>query len=178
MPIYTKKGDKGTTTLFDPKLTNNERVNKDNIRLQTIGSLDELNSYLGIIKTSTNDLFFINLIKKIQTNIFTINSILAGARLPFGAKKITELEKLIDRLDQELPKLTKFILPGGSSLSAQFQYARSLTRHAERNLVSLNQIEKIKPENLKYINRLSDTLFTLARYANYKLGLKDDIWKQ
>jgi len=176
MPIYTKKGDKGTTTLFDPKLTNNKRINKDDLRLQTIGSLDELNSYLGVIKTSTQDQFFINHLNSIQINLFTINSILAGAKLRFGSNKITDLEKLIDQLDQELPKLTKFILPGGSLLSAHFQFSRSLTRAAERNLVTLNQVQKVKPQILKYINRLSDTLFTLARFANHKLGIPDNLW--
>jgi len=178
MPIYTKKGEKGTTTFFDPCLTKNKRVPKNHTRLETIGSLDELNSYLGIIKTFTDDQFFINNINNIQNNIFTINSILAGAKLNFTSKKTLALEKLIDQLDKELPKLTNFILPGGSNLSAQLQYARSLTRRAERNLVALSQSEKIKPELIKYINRLSDTFFTLARYANFKLGVEDDIWNK
>lgn len=178
MPIYTKKGDKGTTTLFDPCLTKNQRVSKDAARVQTIGTIDELNSFLGIVKVSIHDKFFIEFLNTTQNNLFTINSILAGAKLRFGKGKTTELEKLIDKMDEELPKLTNFILSGGSPLSAQLQYARSLTRAAERNLVSLNRHEKLKPELLTYINRLSDTFFTLARYANFKLGVADDLWQK
>lgn len=177
MSIYTKKGDSGTTTLFDPCLTKNKRVKKNHPRLRTIGAIDELNSYLGIIISQSEEKSLTEFLKEIQRNLFAINSILAGAKLSFFKTKITQLEKRIDEIDEIIPPLKNFILPGGSQTAAHLQYARTLCRRAERHLVSLDQKEKLSPELIKYLNRLSDCLFTLARNANHNLGITEEPWK-
>lgn len=175
--IYTKKGDRGTTTLFDPCLTQNKRVRKNHPRLRTIGAIDELNSYLGVIIAVSEDQSLTEFLKEIQRNLFTINSILAGAKLSFTKNKTIQLEKKIDEIDDFIPPLKNFILPGGSQTSSHLQYARTICRRAERHLVSLDQKEKLSPELLKYINRLSDTFFTLARGTNHRLGITEEPWK-
>jgi len=177
MPIYTKKGDRGTTTLFDPCLTQNKRVKKNHPRLRTIGAIDELNSYLGVAIATSEDQSLTEFLSEIQRNLFTVNSILAGAKLKFVGRNTKSLEKKIDAIDTVIPPLKNFILPGGSQTSAHLQYARTICRRAERHLVNLDQKEKLNPELLKYINRLSDTLFTLARGSNYQLGITEEPWK-
>jgi len=178
MPIYTKKGDKGTTTFFDKKLQKSERVSKDDKRVWAIGTLDELNTFLGICINSSENKEMKDFLKKVQLNIFTVNSILAGAKLNFSLKETKILEKEIDKITSKLPKLTNFVIPSGSNLSVNLQYARALARRAERTVVSLNEIQKVSPNILKYINRLSDFLFTLSRKANYDLQISEEIWKR
>lgn len=169
MAIYTKRGDKGETSLYDSTSRQNIRVSKDSRRINAIGAIDELNSYLGM--TSAD-------LKEIQRDLFTIGSILAGAKLRFGKAKTKKLEKTIDKLEGKLPVLKNFILPGGSRLAAHLQYARALTRRAERQVVALSEVDKIKPEVLIYLNRLSDYLFMLARKANFDAEVKEEVWKR
>jgi cob(I)alamin adenosyltransferase len=176
MPIYTKKGDKGTTTLFDPKLTKGKRISKDSLRVWAIGAVDELNSYLGVCLVYYQDSKRKVDIKEVQKNLFIINSILAGAKLSFSQSKTKRLEKLIDEADKVLPRIKNFILPEGTEAFSHLYFARALCRKAERYLVTLSSEEKVKPEILKYINRLSDTLFTLAREENFKNNIKEEFW--
>jgi cob(I)alamin adenosyltransferase len=177
MPIYTRKGDKGETGLFSEERDRSIRVDKDSIRVEAIGALDELNSYLGIVNAVSPHKSLTKFISNIQINIFTINSILAGARLKFSASHTTALEKKIDRLTEELPKLANFVLPAGDPFAAHLMYARALSRRAERRVVSLNKVEEVHPNVLKYLNRLSDMLFTLFRYANHISGEQEVIWR-
>lgn len=177
MPIYTKKGDKGETSLISPNKETKRRVTKGSAIVFTLGSIDELNSYLGVVIAKSTDPALNEFLLNIQTNLFQTNSIIAGAKLSFASSKTKNLEKKIDELDQVLPKLTTFIHPGGVETGAHLQYARSLCRRAERNLVRLSKHQKLPAETLKYLNRLSDCLFTLARYENYKQNLKDLPWK-
>jgi len=177
MPIYTKTGDKGETGLFSSDKNKKIRVDKDSLRVEAIGSLDELNSYLGVITSQSDDKQLNKFLTKIQIDIFTINSILAGANLKFSASNTTALEKRIDVITEDLPKLANFVLPAGSTTATHLMYARALSRRAERRVVALSKAEEV-PDNIKkYCNRLSDMLFTLFREANQKTGIKETVWK-
>ena len=161
MTIYTRKGDKGKTGVF-----NGKRLSKDSLLIEAIGSIDEANSWLGVVSG----------FEEIQKDLMTISSILAGADLKLPSTKTKKLEKEIDRLDKILPPLKYFILPGGSETGAKLHFARALVRRAERSLVSL-EIKNYKVEILAYMNRLSDYLYMKAREQNFKKGIKEKIWK-
>lgn len=179
MSIYTKKGDKGQTDIFDLKNCNKVRVSKDNIRLQIIGSVDELNSCLGIITSLLTDKKEILFIVKIQEDLFTINSYFAGIKnIKFSKNKVNYLEEKIDILEKKLPKLINFILPGGSEVSSFYHLARSITRRVERKMVSFSKQNNINLNVLVFINRLSDLFFILSRWTNYSKGIKETIWKK
>jgi len=162
MSIYTKKGDRGETGIF-----NGKRLSKNSLLIEAIGALDEANSWLGVVGG----------LEDIQKDLMTISSILAGADLKLPSTKTKKLEKEIDRLDKILPPLKYFILPGGSETGAKLHFARALVRRAERSLVSL-EIKNYKVEILAYMNRLSDYLFMLARFANFQDGTREVEWKR
>lgn len=176
MAIYTKTGDKGETSLLNPDQSL-RRVKKNSFRVWAIGSLDEVNCYLGITITSIKDSIRVELLEEVQRDIFTLNSILAGADLSFEKTRIQKLEKIIDTLEGKLPPLSNFILPGGSIPSAHLQFCRALTRRAERDLVALSQEEEVPAIILQYVNRLSDFFFMLARDENKSSGLIDTPWQ-
>ena len=163
MTIYTRKGDKGKTGVF-----NGKRLSKDSLLIGAIGSIDEANSWLGVVSG----------FEEIQKDLMTISSILAGAKLKFSSVKSKKLEKEIDKLDKILPPLKHFILPGGSETGAKLHFARTLVRRAERAVVGLLNKEKVKPEILIYLNRLSDYLFMHARFANFQDGTREVEWKR
>jgi cob(I)alamin adenosyltransferase len=179
MPIYTKTGDKGKTSLFT-----NERVWKDSVRVEAYGTLDELNAYLGVVmsaikKTQVKSLK--KLLLTIQNDLFFIGSYLANPgekRDLVVLKQHTDtFEDSIDEMTETMKPLTNFILPGGGTLGASLQYARTLARKSERRLVSLSREEGLEPEVLQYINRLSDLFFTMSRFANHTEKKKETIWK-
>jgi len=171
MKIYTKTGDKGTTSLYG-----GTKVSKDHLRIETYGTIDELNSYIGLIRAYEIDYVLVEQLIIIQKDLFNIGAELATPadkmmlangkprlKIVLQENNITELENWIDDIDQELEVMTHFILPGGNQASSHAHVSRCICRRAERLLVSLEQIEEIRPELLKYINRLSDYLFTAAR---------------
>ncbi len=160
MTIYTRTGDKGETGLFS-----GERVSKDSAIVNALGSLDEANSWLGVVGGLT----------KIQKDLMTISSILAGAKLDFPLSKTKDLEKKIDKLEKILPKLKGFVIPYGEG--AKLHFARALIRRAERAVVAIPNLSAIRYPLLTYLNRLSDYVFTLARYSNFKEKKKEEIWK-
>lgn len=162
MSIYTKTGDKGKTNLF-----NGQKILKSSKLIQAIGATDELNSYLGVVGKLT----------EIQRNLFTINSILSGAKLALPKDATKKLEKEIDKMESKMPKQKNFLIYGGCLKSRQLFYARALCRRAERTLVSCSSLYAIRYTLIAYINRLSDYLFTLARYTNFKKKIKEEIWK-
>lgn len=172
MAIYTKKGDRGETSLFLKKPT---PLSKDSIRINAIGSVDEASSYLGVIISESRELK--KPLNEIQKNLFVIGSILAGAELRFSKTKTQKLERVIDRLEGSLPTLKNFILPGGGKIGAKLHFARTLVRRAERAVVSYSLLEAVKPEILVYLNRLSDYLFMIAREVNSQEGFKEEVWK-
>lgn len=178
MKIYTKTGDSGETGLFG-----GSRVPKDHIRIQSCGALDELNSVLGIAMAQlTEGDRVLKTLLTIQEELFQL-----GAELATPATKmvpsalveqdsITRFEKEIDEFEKKLTPLKTFILPGGTLISALLHHARTVCRRAERGVVSLNHQEKIRPEVLEYLNRLSDYLFVLARFENHEAGVADRPW--
>ncbi len=164
MKIYTGFGDKGKTSLL------NGVVDKDSLVVEAYGTIDELNSFVGLINhyISSEDLF------RIQKTLFLIGAELAGDKHSLSNEEIFWLESKIDSI--ELPSLSNFILPGGSKISALFHIARTVCRRAERRAVTLNKTNKINANILVYLNRLSDYLFVLARYYNLKEGVDEKVW--
>lgn len=176
MAIYTRTGDKGKTSLFDGK-----KVFKSDKKVETYGTVDELNSSIGLaiafIKVSSIN----KELKEIQNDLLEIGSSLAVSfTLPVDqlAKRPEEFELLIDRLTSQMPSLNQFILPGGGKGGAQLHVARTVARRAERRIVDLAQKEEIDPIIIIYLNRLSDLLFTMARFVNYKEKQKENVWKK
>lgn len=174
MSVYTRKGDKGKTALYSSDGVQ-KRISKDDLRIEAIGSIDELNSYLGVVATSGVEEIKL-IVMDIQSDLLTIGSILAGSNLRFSKRKTEKLEVGIDKMEESLPILKSFIIPSGSNTSSHLHYARALTRRAERRLVALNSSVPIKPEVLTYINRLSDFLFMFSRNVNYLNRIEDVIW--
>jgi cob(I)alamin adenosyltransferase len=177
MAIYTKKGDKGETSLFDKESRQNIRISKDSLRIRAIGALDEVNSYLGLCLSLSEDKKISKFLTNIQGNLFKVGAILAGAKLRFSTSKTLVLEKEMNRMEETLPTLKNFILPGGNVLAANLQVARTITRRAEREIVALSEVERVRPEILAYLNRLSDLLFMLARKVNFESKVKEKVWK-
>lgn len=166
MAVYTKTGDKGTTGVFDKKTKELVRVSKGSCQIKTIGTIDELNSFLGIIGGLTD----------IQGDLFTINSILAGGKLKFSKTKTKKLEKQIDIWEGMLPVQKNFIFYGGHPRAALLFYARALARRSERSLVSFSKKQEV-PESVRiYINRLSDYLFMMGRSVNFEEKVKEKFW--
>ncbi|OGM08056.1 ATP:cob(I)alamin adenosyltransferase [Candidatus Woesebacteria bacterium RBG_16_36_11] len=174
MVVYTKRGDKGKTMLLGSQML----VAKDSPVVNALGAIDEANSYLGVIVADSNDKILKRILLKIQNNLFTINSILAGAKLKLAESNVKDLENIIDKIEPKLPILKNFVIPGGPKISAKLMYARSLIRRAEREVVGISKKLKVKNNIgiLAYLNRLSDTLFILARQETYKKGKKETIW--
>jgi cob(I)alamin adenosyltransferase len=177
MSIYTRFGDKGKTALHTGKT-----VSKGSSRVEAYGNLDELNSFLGVVVSQIKDRNIKKQLLEIQSDLFEIGASLAGPgekeHEALGEnlkKRVTEFEKEIDILTQKMPKLKNFILPGGKTGSL-LHYARTVARRAERRTVNLAEKEVVLSEILIYINRLSDLLFTFARYINYKEKQKEIIW--
>ncbi len=164
MKIYTKKGDTGETSLFDSK-----RVYKDDIRVESYGTVDELGSYLGLCKHYVEDEEIFKILEHIQNKLFVVTTNLAtehkeNIRHTLSDEDITYQENVIDTYLAKVPKMTKFILPGSSIASAQLHIARTICRKAERRIVTLAHVAEVDPLVIQYTNRLSDTLFALARY--------------
>lgn len=178
MAIYTKRGDGGETGLFTPKGKKEKRVDKDSLIIETIGAIDELNSFLGLTVSFSNNAQLTSYLKDIQKNLMSINSINAGKDLDFTSKETKKLEKVIDEFDKNISPLSNFILPGGTVFAAHLQYARTLVRRVERRIVSLSKEEKIKPQILAYLNRLSDFLFIMARYVNFEARVDEVLWPE
>lgn len=178
MKIYTKTGDDGSTGLFG-----GPRVAKDDLRIEAYGTVDELNSILGVVQTKTSYEKIRRVLKEVQGELFSVGAALASPEPEkMGTQTITEknvasLEDTIDRLDSELAPLTSFILPGGNEAAAFLHQARTVCRRAERRVVSLAVHVSISNSLLQYLNRLSDLLFVVARYANHVAGIADVPWQ-
>ena len=178
--IYTKTGDKGTTALFG-----GQRVEKDDLRIQAYGTIDELNSVIGVALTHDMHKGVADELLAISAQLFSLGSDLATPLDPAPSfeipriqeEHITALERLIDAHDEVLAPLKAFILPGGTSAAAQLHLARTVCRRAERLIVALGRSEDIGPHIVRYVNRLSDYLFTAARAANHHAGVQDVPWQ-
>ncbi|MFB3819190.1 MAG: cob(I)yrinic acid a,c-diamide adenosyltransferase [Candidatus Methylomirabilales bacterium] len=176
MRVYTRTGDAGETGLLGEA-----RVRKDALRIEAVGSLDEVNAALGLAAAALAEGWEQECLTGVQRDLFAIGAQLADVR-PGGrtagpdAGAVTALERAIDRAQAELPALTRFILPGGSEPAARLHLARSICRRAERRVVALAAQEPVAPLVLAYLNRLSDLLFVLARWANQRAGAAEQQW--
>ncbi|SDU02548.1 cob(I)alamin adenosyltransferase [Polaribacter sp. Hel1_33_78] len=185
MKIYTKTGDKGTTALFG-----GTRVKKYNLRIESYGTVDELNSYIGLIKDQEISSYIKESLLKVQNDLFTLGAMLATPpekeTLKSGKERlnipkidsdsILFLENEIDKMDALLPQMTHFILPGGHQSVSFCHIARCVCRRAERLSVELNDQENIHNDIIKYLNRLSDFLFVLARMLSKELLVEEIKW--
>ncbi len=174
--IYTKTGDSGETSLADGR-----RVSKSDLRCHATGDLDELNTFLGFIRTLDTGQDY-QFLETIQSTILHIGSVASGWQDKGGrGGEVPLLENWIDQIDRDLAPLQSFILPGGTPLACYFHISRTICRRAERSLVELClTLHDRAPEQelIHYINRLSDLLFVCARHANFRMGVADSLWEQ
>ncbi len=179
--VYTKTGDKGMTSLIG-----GTRVPKNHIRIETYGTVDELNSHIGLIADLIGDLYSIKFLREIQDRLFTIGSSLAcdaekdiKMKIPdLKSEDIILLEKNIDFMNDSLPEMKSFILPGGHPTVSQIHIARCICRRAERLCVLMQETNVfIEQLVIQYLNRLSDYLFVLSRYIGQKIGVSEIAWK-
>jgi cob(I)alamin adenosyltransferase len=178
MKIYTKTGDTGTTSLFS-----GGRVSKADLRVETYGTVDELNAVLGVARVHQPTAQTNEYLERVQNQLFHLGADLAT---PLDAKSewvvrmdagtVAWLETTIDEMTTRLPPLKNFILPGGTAAAAQIHVARTVCRRAERLAVSLSAHEELGEHVLVYLNRLSDWLFTLARWENHRAGVEEEKW--
>jgi cob(I)alamin adenosyltransferase len=181
--IYTRTGDEGDTALFG-----GGRVSKDHERVDAYGTVDELNAILGWAVLHVADEQAPVRIETIQHDLFALGADLAtppptGARVrpgtpPLPEGRVAEMERWMDEADEELPPLRAFVLPGGSPGASALHIARTVCRRAERGVVRLARSEAVDPVVVKYLNRLSDLLFTLARLENHRAGQPDREWRK
>ena len=186
--IYTRTGDQGDTGLFG-----GERVRKDDVRVEAYGTVDELNAVLGVARVQAEDGELRETLAALQDRLFAVGADIATpmeaatrrGRVSIeriGPERVEALEHLIDRFEAELPPLTRFILPGGTATAAALHLARVVCRRAERQCVTLAHLETeagrpaVNPEVVRYLNRLSDLLFVMARVANRRQGVEDIVW--
>ena len=180
MKIYTKTGDGGTTALIG-----GARVAKSDLRIETYGTIDELNAQLGLLAAQLDGAADGALIEQIQTDLFVVGSHLAtdpqkteqAERYRLSDASVVRLEQEIDRMVASLPRQTAFLLPGGCLQAAQAHVCRTVCRRAERRMVELQQRQPIQPQVLQYINRLSDYLFVLSRRLNAAAGRAEKMWQ-
>ena len=179
MKIYTKFGDSGETALYG-----GTRVGKDEPRIEAIGTVDELNAYIGYAQTLVEDADLSELMARVQNHLFDVGADLAtpathtkASEFRIPADFTTEMETAIDTLSAELPPLTNFILPGGCAAGAILHVARVVCRRSERCVVRLAREEEVNPEIIRSLNRLSDLLFILARAANFRAQAPEPIWE-
>ena len=178
MKIYTKTGDDGTTGLIG-----GVRVSKADLQIESYGTVDELNSWIGLIRDTFDDSNCVKQLLKIQNNLFVLGASLAtapkGTKMqlpPLKAEFIVDLEAWIDSMNKELPDLTHFILPGGHAASSHAQIARCVCRRAERRVIELHHNDQRFSLEIQYLNRLSDYLFVLARYILQKFEKEEVKW--
>ena len=169
--IVTRTGDQGTTGLAD-----GTRVAKDSARIHTIGSVDELNSHLGVLLAETLPQEVRDLLLHVQHDLFDLGGALAYPAAPFEESKLLYLDAAIAQHNDNLPPLREFILPGGTRAAAQCHVARTVARRAERDFAALAHVEAVPPHGLPYLNRLSDLLFVLCRVINLAAGQAETFW--
>lgn len=178
--VYTRRGDSGQTSL-----AGGQRISKDDLRIEAYGTVDELNSFIGLARESARPLPELDdILRRVQHELFNLGSILATLpedvhpkQARVTAAESEQLEREIDRMNEGLPPLRSFILPGGSRLNAELHVCRTICRRAERICVSLAATMTIDDAVLKYLNRLSDALFVWSRWASHQLGVPETLWE-
>ena len=171
--IYTRTGDQGTTGLGD-----GARINKDSLRVEAMGDVDELNAVLGLLLTEPLPEFIRHTLTSVQHDLFNLGGeICIPGHAMLKAEGVTALETILDELNDALEPLKEFILPGGSRAAAYCHLARTVCRRAERQLIKLGREETVTEISLQYLNRLSDLLFVMCRSLNHYAGITDVLWK-
>ncbi len=185
--VYTRQGDTG-----DTGLVGGQRVHKDSLRIEAYGTVDELNSVLGLARSTTGQLavsqprlaILAAILLRVQHELFNLGSILATLpedvhpRQPrVTDREIAQLESEMDAMNEDLPPLRSFVLPGGSRLDAELHLGRTICRRAERITISLSRTESVPPEAIRYLNRLSDALFIWSRWAGHISGSPETLWE-
>ena len=179
--IYTKGGDKGQTSLVG-----GQRVHKDSLRIECYGTVDELNSFVGMASVSAEGpaARLLPILRRVQHELFNLGSILATLPENVHPKQprvteieIRQLEREIDEMNAELPALRSFVLPGGSRISTELHACRTICRRAERIAVHLAREEEVPAEAIQYLNRLSDALFVWSRWVNHVLDVPEVLWQ-
>lgn len=181
--VYTRLGDAGQTGL-----AGGQRVPKDSPRIEAYGTVDELNSFLGLARTTVAAepaaAPLAGILLRVQHELFNLGSILATLpqdvhprQARITETEIAQLEAEIDSMNQELPALRSFVLPGGSRLNAELHVCRTVCRRAERILTALARQEEVPPEAIKYLNRLGDAFFVWSRWASHKIGVPETLWE-
>ncbi len=183
MALFTGKGDGGTTTPFG---CNQQRISKSSELPEALGSLDELNAFLGFVKMrSANEPRIASTLREIQETLFIIQAETAGADKKVREGSVKEVEKLVNDIEKEIPPVKGFSIAGGTELSALLDVARTLSRRAERRVTAVKEMKlrgvpsdvpmrELSPETMAYMNRLSSLLFALARLANHTAGIKEE----
>ena len=179
MKVYTKSGDKGKTSLIG-----GTRVPKSSLKIEAYGTVDELNSHLGFVCDQLKKSERKDFIRNIQNQLFSIGSILAVEEemdfdhIPkLSMEEVERLEKEMDKMDESLPEMKFFVLPGGHIAVSSCHIARTVCRRAERRVIELSEIEKVDPAIIVYLNRLSDFLFVLSRAITQDLGVDEIPWR-
>ncbi len=178
--LYTRKGDNGTTKTFGC----DQRISKSSAVAEALGSLDETNSFLGLLRAKTAGISFrvesgeINypeVILEVQQNLFIVQAEVAGSKLSISKDKISKMENIVDEIEKVLPPIKSFFLSGATELGAIFDFARTLSRRSERRVVAAKEESKItvSPETMSYLNRLSSLLYALARISSHLKGVKE-----
>ena len=184
MKVYTRGGDAGQTALFG-----GQRVSKSHARVRAYGSIDEANSALGMVRAVITDVTWATRLEDLMSDLFDVGAELAtppsgtdslSTRLDSRVDdaRVLTLEQWIDEAEEELPPLTTFVLPTGTDAAARFQFARSVFRRAERDVVEFSENgESVRPETLRFLNRMSDLLFVWGRLANHRANVGDVAWR-
>ena len=185
--IYTKRGDTGETSL-----AGGQRVPKDSARIEAYGTIDELNAFTGIAVVTCEDMItrdprmglLLVIMRRVQHELFNLGSILATLpedvhpkQARITAAEIVQLEREIDGMNESLPSLRSFVLPGGTRLNAELHVTRTVCRRAERLLIALGRAEPVPPETIQYLNRLSDAMFVWSRWVNNAVGAPEILWQ-
>ena len=185
--IYTKRGDTGETSL-----AGGQRVQKDSARIEAYGTVDELNSFVGLAVVSCEEMItrdpriglLLVILRRVQHELFNLGSILATLPQDVHPKQaritpieIAQLEREIDAMNESLPSLRSFVLPGGTRVNAELHVTRTVCRRAERLLIALSRVEPVPPETIQYLNRLSDAMFVWSRWVNHAIGKPEVLWE-
>ena len=180
--VYTRRGDEGETSL-----AGGQRVAKDSARIEAYGTVDELNAFLGLARATAAEIGlgeFAAMLLRVQHELFNLGSILATLpedvhprQARVTGREITRLEQEMDKMNERLPELRSFVLPGGCRLNAELHICRTVCRRAERRLVSLARVEPVPPEAVQYLNRLGDALFVWSRWASVETGTPETLWE-
>ncbi len=179
--LYTRKGDSGTTKVFDSK--SGERISKSSCQTESLGALDELNSFLGLVKVkssgikwSVNEKKIDDIVNWVQNCLFIIQAEVAGSDKKINGDKINEMELLVDLIEKEMPPIKTFFISGGTELTALMDISRTLARKAERRVIEASEKGSVSVggPTLAFLNRLSSLLYALARFINFKTGVHEE----